>query len=277
LDIQHSLLLGIIQGLTEFIPVSSTAHLILAPQFIPMEQPSHTFDVALHFGTLIAVVAYFWSDWIKLFGNTCRIISERRIGTEPGRRLALFVVLACIPAVVVWILFKDKIERFADPDTYPIGFLVIGCSVLGVGLLMWWADAYSRKTRTERHLAGFDAWFIGAAQAVALIPGVSRSGATITAGLITGLTREAAARFSFLLSTPIIAGALLLKSKELFTTGVPGGDWTPYIVGSTASGVVGYLCIRFLIGYLRDRPLTIFVGYRVFLGIFLIGMYFFNH
>jgi undecaprenyl-diphosphatase len=277
LNLQHSLLLGVIQGLTEFIPVSSTAHLILAPQFIPMEQPSHTFDVALHFGTLIAVVAYFWSDWMKLFQNTGRILVERRIGAEPGRRLALFVVLACIPAVVAGLLFNKKIEQFADPDSHPVSFLVIGCSVLGVGLLMWWADAYSRKARSERHLAGFDAWFIGAAQALALIPGVSRSGATITAGLITGLTREAAARFSFLLSTPIIAGALVFKAKDLLETGLPGGDWTPYLVGSAASGIVGYLCIRFLLGYIRTRPLTIFVGYRVFLGIFLIGLYFFNH
>jgi undecaprenyl-diphosphatase len=242
-----------------------------------MEQPSHTFDVALHFGTLLAVIAYFWSDWLRLIRNSCLIIAERRVGTEPGRRLALFVMLACIPAVAAGLLFNSKIERFADPDTYPISFLVIGCSVLGVGLLMWWADAYSRKARSERHLAGFDAWFIGAAQALALIPGVSRSGATITAGLITGLSREAAARFSFLLSTPIIAGALVFKLKDVLATGVPDGDWTPYLVGTAASGIVGYLCIRFLLSYIRTRPLTVFVGYRVFLGVFLIGLYFFNH
>lgn len=277
MNLQHSLLLGVIQGLTEFLPISSTAHLILAPQFIPMEQPSHTFDVALHFGTLLAVVTYFWSDWIKLVRNTGRIIAERRVGTDPGRRLALFVALACLPAVAAGALFNSKVERFAEPDKYPVGLLVIGCSVLGVGLLMWWADACSRKSRSERNMVGFDAWFIGAAQALALIPGVSRSGATITAGLITGLTREAAARFSFLLSTPIIAGALLFKAKDVVEGGLPGGDWTPYLAGSAASAVVGYICIRFLLGYIRNRSLNVFVAYRVFLGVFLIGLYFFNH
>jgi undecaprenyl-diphosphatase len=269
--------LGVIQGLTEFIPISSTAHLILAPQFVPMEQPSHTFDVALHLGTLIAVIAYFWSDWLRLCRNGFQILVERRVGTDPGRRLALFVVLACIPAVVAGALFNTRIERFADPEKYPISFLVIGCSVLGVGLLMWWADSYSRKSRSERHLAGFDAWFIGIAQALALVPGVSRSGATITAGLMTGLTREAAARFSFLLSTPIIGGALLFKLKDFVGSGLPEGDWTPYLVGSAASGIVGYLCIRFLLGYIKNRSLNVFVAYRVFLGTFLIGFYFFNH
>lgn len=242
-----------------------------------MEQPSHSFDVALHFGTLLAVISYFWSDWIKLVQNSVRIVAERRVGTDPGRRLAFFVMLACLPAVAAGALFNAKVERFAEPDKYPISMLVIGCSVLGVGLLMWWADAYSRKSRSERNMVSFDAWFIGAAQAIALIPGVSRSGATITAGLITGLTREAAARFSFLLSTPIIAGALLFKAKDMVETGLPGGDWTPYVVGSAASAVVGYICIRFLLGYIRNRSLNIFVGYRVFLGVFLIGLYFFNH
>jgi undecaprenyl-diphosphatase len=191
--------------------------------------------------------------------------------------MALFIVLACIPATVAGLLFNSRIEQFADPVSHPISFLVIGCSVLGVGLLMWWADTYSRKARSERHLAGFDAWFIGAAQALALVPGVSRSGATITAGLITGLTREAAARFSFLLSTPIIAGALLFKLKDVTVAGLPDGDWTPYLVGSAASGIVGYLCIRFLLSYIKDRSLNVFVAYRVFLGVFLIGLYYHNH
>src|SRR5207244_13234059 len=124
-----------------------------------------------------------------------------------------------------------------------------GGAAVGMALVRWWADGDARKARSERHLAGFDAWFIGAAQAIALIPGVSRSGATITAGLITGLTREAAARFSFLLSTPIIAGAFLFKLKDIVKSGGVGGDWTPCLVGTAASAVVGYLCIRFLIGY----------------------------
>jgi undecaprenyl-diphosphatase len=277
LNLQHSLLLGVIQGLTEFLPISSTAHLILAPQFIPMEQPTHTFDVALHFGTLLAVVGYFHSDWAKLIKSAGRILAERRVGPDPSRRLALFVALACLPAVAAGALFNGKVERFAEPDKHPVSLLVIGCSLLGVGLVMWWADAYARKARSERHMVGFDAWFIGAAQALALVPGVSRSGATITAGLITGLTREASARFSFLLSTPIIAGALLFKAKDVLEGGLPGGDWTPYLAGTAASAIVGYLCIRFLLGYIRNRSLNVFVGYRVFLGVFLIGLYFYNH
>jgi undecaprenyl-diphosphatase len=277
LNLQHSLLLGVVQGLTEFIPISSTAHLILVPQFVPMEAPSHAFDVALHFGTLLAVLAYFWSDWVQFFHNAGRILVERRVGPEPGRRLAFFVMLGCIPAVIAGILFEKRLEQFTDPDRHPISLLIMGCAAVGMALLMWWADARARKARSERHLAGFDAWFIGAAQALALIPGVSRSGATITAGLMTGLTREAAARFSFLLSTPIIAGAVAYKLKDILKLGLAGGDWAPCLVGTSASAIVGYLCIRFLIGYLKKRPLGVFVAYRVFMGVFLIGIYIFNH
>jgi undecaprenyl-diphosphatase len=277
LNIQQSLLLGLIQGLTEFIPISSTAHLILAPQFMQMPQPSHTFDVALHAGTLAAVLVYFWRDWTLLLRGLARTVVEGRVGNDPHRRMGLLVLLACIPAAVAGVLLDNKVEHLSQPHEYPISLLVIGGATLVMGLLMGWADAYSRKSRAEKSIRGFDAGFIGLAQALAIIPGVSRSGATITAGLVTGLTREAAARFSFLMVTPVIAGAVLLKGVKLLHTGLAPADRMPFLVGILTAAISGYLCIRFLLRYLRKGSLGIFVGYRVLLGTFLIALYFYNH
>lgn len=277
MNVQQSLLLGVIQGLTEFIPISSTAHLVLAPQFVPMPQPSHTFDVALHLGTLFAVLVYFWRDWIALVGGLFRTMREGRVGTDPHRRMGVMVLLACVPAGTAGFFLNDTVEHLSQPQDHPIGLLVIGVSLLVVGLVMWWADVCARKTRTETSIRGFDAAFIGIAQAMAIIPGVSRSGATITAGLITGLTREAAARFSFLMVAPVIAGALLFKGVGLVETGIAPAEQMNLAVGISAAAVSGWLCIRFLLGYLRRASLGIFVGYRLLLGSFLIALYFYNH
>jgi undecaprenyl-diphosphatase len=277
LNVQQSLLLGVIQGLTEFIPISSTAHLVLAPQFVSMPQPSHTFDVALHAGTLLAVMLYFWRDWIALARGLLRTLVEGRVGNDPHRRMGLLVLLACVPAGIAGVLFNDRIEHLSQPQEYPVGLLVIGISLFAVGLLMWWADSYARKSRPETSIRGFDAAFIGLAQAMAIIPGVSRSGATITAGLVTGLTREAAARFSFLMVAPVIAGAVLLKGAKLMETGIAPAEQINLAVGIAAAAVSGYFCIRFLLGYLRRASLGIFVGYRLLLGAFLIALYFYNH
>jgi undecaprenyl-diphosphatase len=277
MNVQQSLLLGVIQGLTEFIPISSTAHLVLAPQFVPMPQPSHTFDVALHAGTLLAVMLYFWRDWITLVRGLFRTVVEGRVGNDPHRRMGILLLLACVPAGIAGVFFNDRIEHLSQPQEYPIGLLVIGISLLAVGLLMWWADAYARKSRPETSIRGFDAAFIGLAQAMAIIPGVSRSGATITAGLITGLTREAAARFSFLMVAPVIGGAVLFKGAKLLETGITPSEQLSLAVGITAAAVSGYVCIRFLLGYLRRASLGIFVGYRLLLGSFLIALYFYNH
>lgn len=277
MNVQQSLLLGVIQGLTEFIPISSTAHLVLTPQFVPMPQPSHTFDVALHAGTLLAVMLYFWRDWIALFRGLFRTLLERRVGNDPHRRMGLLILLACIPAGIAGVLFNDKIEYLSQPQDHPIGLLVIGIALVVVALLMWWADSCARKSRPETSIRGFDAAFIGLAQAVAIIPGVSRSGATITAGLITGLSREAAARFSFLMVAPVIGGAVLLKGANLLETGIAPAEQLNLAVGIAAAAVSGYFCIRFLLGYLRRASLGIFVGYRLLLGAFLIALYFYNH
>lgn len=277
MNVQQSLLLGIIQGLTEFIPISSTAHLVLTPQFVPMPQPSHTFDVALHAGTLLAVMLYFWRDWITLGRGLLRTVAERRVGNDPQRRLGVLVLLSCVPAGIAGVFLNDTVEHLSQPRENPVGLLVIGISLLVVGLLMWWADAYARKSRVETSIRGFDAAFIGLAQAVAIIPGVSRSGATITAGLITGLTREAAARFSFLMVAPVIGGAVLLKGTKMLEAGIPPAEQLSLAVGVGAAAVSGFLCIRFLLGYLRHASMGIFVGYRMLLGTFLIALYFYNH
>jgi undecaprenyl-diphosphatase len=279
LSTPQSLLLGVIQGLTEFLPISSTAHLVLAPTFFGFAEPPHAFDVALHIGTLVAVLIYFRADWARLLQGGFRLLLERRVGDDVNRQMALLVILGCIPAGLAGLLVHDEVEKLAKPQVNPISYLVIAAAMIGVGLLMAWVDRNSRKTRTTKNLSIGEAVFIGIAQAIALIPGVSRSGATITAGLTVGLTREAAARFSFLLSAPITFVAAAWGGKQLLSGSVPGAQSIPasaFITGIVASALVGWLCIHFLLEFLKKRSLWIFVFYRIVLGLFLIGLYWYN-
>jgi undecaprenyl-diphosphatase len=279
------LYLGIIQGLTEFLPISSTAHLVLAPEFAPKflgftAQPPHAFDVSLHIGTLLAVALYFRADWARLLRASLALLRTRQLNDDPDRRMALLVVLGCVPAGLLGLLVERKVEALAQPQTNPISYLVMATGLIGVGLLMAWVDNRSRKTRSLKNISTGEAVFVGLAQAAALIPGVSRSGATITAGLTIGLTREAAARFSFLLSGPITAVAAAWGTLKLLHPAGPGAETIPatsFIMGIVASGVVGWACIHFLLEYLRKRSLWVFVFYRVALGVFLLVLYANNH
>src|SRR5689334_17983875 len=224
LNLWTAIILGIIQGLTEFIPVSSTAHLIIAPQILPgLATPTdpHAFDTIIQAGTLIPALLYFRRDWLDLLRGAARAIANRRIGRDPHERLALLVVIGTIPACVLGLLLNKKVEMLADVDHHPIGFVVIGLSLIGVGILMWWVDWTSRKKRTLEQLTEVDAAVVGLGQAVALIPGVSRSGATITTGLLTGLTREAAARFSFILYAPVMVAATGYKTLQVLRSHAP--------------------------------------------------------
>jgi undecaprenyl-diphosphatase len=240
--------LGVVQGLSEFLPISSTAHLILLPWFFGLKDPGQTFDVALHLGTLVAVVGYFWRDWVDLL-------------RRPGRMLVL-ILLACIPAAVLGKLFEDRVEQLTYPSQHAWApLLMIGGLVLA-GVLLYAADRWCAGKREEESLKTWEALGVGFAQAVALIPGVSRSGATITAGLAFGLTRGAAARFSFLLSTPIIAGAVGLKAVRVAQHGIPAGETAAFLIGIAASAISGYLAIHFLLGYVKKSSLAVFVWYR---------------
>jgi len=283
LNVQQSLVLGLIQGLTEFIPVSSTAHLILAPQLLSISEPrpeiAHTFDTCIQLGTVLPVLIYFRSDWASLLMGLFRVLKQRKVTQDPFERLAILLLLGSLPAGILGLAFEKKIEYLARPGEFPAAYLVIGISLILVGLLMVWSDRAGEKGRPLETVRTSDALLVGLAQAAALIPGVSRSGATMTAGLFAGLTREAAARFSFLLMTPIMLAATGYKGLKLALQG-PGaltsGEWSGMLLATVVAAVSGYGAIAFLLGWLRTRSLGAFALYRLLLGSFAIAYYFYQ-
>jgi len=290
LPIFQAIILGIVQGLTEFLPVSSSGHLIVLPWLLGWKDPGLTFDVALHAGTLIAVLLYFAPLWIRIFraalGGRAIVLSQaeqqRAVVAVPGgagitvaqastdprreRMLLWLLVGATIPGAIAGALLEKQADTvFRKP-------VLIACTMIGVGLIMWLAEhaAMFRKSITDVGWA--EAMTIGLAQACAIVPGVSRSGSTISAGLFCGMTREAAARFSFLLSTPIIAGAALLKAHHLLKEPLPHAMYAPFAVGFMVSAVVGYAAIAALMRYLRSHSLKVFVVYRAVFGIIVLAL-----
>ncbi|MFB3923583.1 MAG: undecaprenyl-diphosphatase UppP [Terriglobia bacterium] len=267
MPLYQAIVLAVVQGLTEFLPISSTAHLALFPWLLGWKDPGLTFDVALHAGTLVAVLVYFWRYWLEMAG----LVIGQKWGGNPGlgldRRLLWFLVAATIPAGVAGLLFEHAAEeQLRSP-------LIIATALVVVGLLMWWGERLGDRHQTLDHVSLFDSLVIGVAQALAVIPGVSRSGITMTAGMFRGLKRESAARFSFLLSTPIIAGAALKKALEIRHEGVAHEMVLPFLAGVVVAAVVGYLVIAVLIRYLERGTFKIFVVYRIALGVlvFVLG------
>jgi undecaprenyl-diphosphatase len=263
-DLWQAIVLGVVQGLTEFLPISSSAHLILVPRLMGWRDFGLSFDVALHIGTLVALLAYFAPEWLRLarsFFPGAGDISR----TE--RRLAACIALGCVPAAIAGVLLEKTAETiFRNP-------LVIVGPLIGVAILMGAVDRFCKHARSLDGVRWQDAVWIGCAQALALVPGVSRSGATITAGMAFGFRRDAAARFSFLLSAPITAGAALFKLRHLASRGLPADERLLFAAGILASGVVGYLCIAFLLAYLRRGSLLVFVLYRLALGAVLLAVF----
>lgn len=255
----EAIILGIVQGFTEFLPISSSAHLIVLPWMFGWQGTlidSLNFDVALHAGTLAAILAFFWRDWLDLFRKFFAGMNDGTWKTGEGR-LVWFIVLATIPAGILGVKYEHVVEEsFRNP-------VLIAASLIAISLVMWAADRFSAKAAGMDRMTLGHAVVIGCAQAVALVPGVSRSGSTIIAGLMTGYTRESAARFSFLLSTPVIAGAAVLKLHKLH---LAPGEALPFAVGTACSAVVGYLSIKFLLQYLNRHSLALFVWYRLALA-----------
>jgi undecaprenyl-diphosphatase len=260
MTVLQALILGIVQGLTEFLPVSSTAHLILFPWLFGWPDPGQTFDVSLHVGTLIAVIVYFRQDWIEM-------LTKRR-------DQLLLVILGCIPAGVAGALLEKRIERFSVPHEFKEAPLIIAFFLAAAGIWLYFMEQVGRKKREIGEIDTQDALLIGIGQAFALLPGVSRSGATIGTGLLLGLTREAAARFSFLLSTPIIAGAVALKTLHLVKDGIPPGEGPLMAWGILASAISGYIAIGFLMKFVRTKPYTGFAVYRVLLAAVIAALWF---
>lgn len=257
----QALILGIVQGLTEFLPISSSAHLFLIPELAGWRDPfisSLAFSVVLHLGTLIALLVYFRADWLRLVPAGLAALRDRSLAGDPDRRLAWLIAVATVPAVVFALLFNDVIEG----PLRQVGLVVV-LLVLAAGVL-WLADRWGSRSKGVTELTFRGALGIGLAQALALMPGVSRSGISMSAALFAGLDRPAAARFSFLMATPITAGAVLYETLGLVFGDAPGDPQIgPLVIGVVASFVAGILAISVLLRFLRTNSFDVFVAYRL--------------
>lgn len=288
MPIYQAIVLAIVQGLGEFIPISSSGHLIIVRRLLGWNELSPgtelSFDVALHFGTLLSVLFYFRRTWFQIvraaLGGKVVRFSESGAGDEnltaeeqkEERMLLWFLAVATIPGAIAGKLLEHSAEDF-----FRSHIVLIGGALVVVALLMWLAEKMDKLNTPLTGITFLDSFIIGIAQAFALVPGVSRSGSTITAGLFLGLTREAAVRFSFLLSTPLIAGAALLKAHELHKEGLPHDMQMPVLVGIIVSALVGYAAIAWLIRYLQSNTLRPFIIYRIVAGIVVIALAFAMH
>lgn len=274
----QSVILGIVQGLTEFIPVSSSAHLVILPWLFNWQSKALSglaFDVSLHFGTLLAVLAYFAKDWVTYIKAGFRSVRERRIGADPDRRMAWYIVIGCVPGGLAGLLFEGAIERLFHGSAITASAMVwLGAILAAMGLVLFLSDRLARHARPLSGISLRDAALIGTAQAMAIFPGVSRSGATITAALALGYTREAAARFSFLLAAPLIAGASAKSGLDLWRqwqAGTLTADELSLVpIGVLAAAVSGFFCIKFLLAFLQKHSTTPFAWYRWALGALVI-------
>lgn len=260
----QALILGLLQGFGEFLPISSSAHLALAPWLLHWPDPGLSFDVALHFGTLVAVIWYFRGEWMALLRAAWQIVVTRKIVTVEQKRAA-FLIVATIPGGIFGLLLEKKAETaFRNPA-------LIASALIVLGILLWLADRIAPADRPLSDMKWTDAILIGCAQVFALIPGVSRSGSTITAGRALGLDRNGAAAFSFLLSMPIIAAAVVLKVPHVMRE---SGMSVPLLVGVAASAISGWFAISVLLKYVSRHSYGVFAVYRIVLGVAVLAIYF---
>jgi undecaprenyl-diphosphatase len=259
----QSLILGVVQGITEFLPVSSTAHLILVPWLLGWKfepKVAFVFDVLLQLGTVAAVIAYFWKDLTEIARQSWRgLVSGRPFGTEKAR-LGWLIVLATVPAVVVGLLFKPFFESLHRNPTVVAGILTAAAALILA------TERVGRRDRDISSIGWRDALFIGASQSLALLPGVSRSAATICGGMLCHLERPSAARFSFLMSVPVLIAAAVLAVKDLVELPGFGAYLPPLAAGFVASAVVGFASIHWLLSYLARHPMNVFAWYRLLAG-----------
>lgn len=254
--------LGAVQGLAEFLPISSSGHLILVRWLFGGSESAESlvFDTALHLGTLVALLAYFWREWLELARAVLAGLANPAARADPRWRLAWLLAIGSVPAGVVGLLFESAIERLVRHPAIVASLLIV------FGLLLLTADRLGRHRRGLQDVRLPDALVVGVAQAIALLPGVSRSGITMTAALFLGLERAAAARFSFLLSSPIVLAAGLYELRKLVGPGIAPGQGPAFLVGAVTSAVVGFLAIGFLLRYLQRNSVASFVWYRLLAG-----------
>jgi undecaprenyl-diphosphatase len=260
----QAIVLGAVQGLAEFLPISSSGHLVLVPWLLGWPPHGLTFDLALHLGTSIALLAYFWRDWLTLGQAVLAGLMHAEKRDTDQWRLAWLIVLGCIPAGIVGVLFEDIIEATVRQPALIATLLIV------FGLVLMAADRLGSRERSLKQITLGDTLVIGFAQILALAPGVSRSGITMTAGLFLGLDRPAGARFSFLLSAPITIAAALFKLRVLLKEPLTGSETVAFAVGMLTAGIVGALAIGCLMRYIQRRSLDVFVWWRLLFGAFVL-------
>ena len=265
MGILQSIILGIVQGVCEFLPISSSAHLILIPYLFNFDlemsnSAKLAFDVALHFGTLISVLAIFWKDWLNLFKGAFNKVFKKKDSFE--NKMFWYLVLATIPGALVGFLFEDIVENVVRGNVFIIALVL---AVVGVLIYLGdkWASKHYKKETSFEQMSLKQTFLIGLSQALAVIPGFSRSGTTILTGRLLGVSRDAVAKFTFLLSTPIIFGAAIVHITDLVIT-------KEVIIGIITSALVGIVCIRFLLSYIKKHDFSIFAVYRVLLALAVI-------
>lgn len=270
MTILQAIVLGVVQGATEFLPISSSGHLVLVPWLFGWRlDPASTFvfDVLVQWGTLVAVIAYFRHDLVALIRAALTGLVERRPFAEPKARLAWLLLLASIPAAALGVLAKSAVEAAFESPWKVSLFLLVTAALLAI------SERVGRRTRSMESLRWTDALVIGLAQSLALFPGISRSGSTIAGGLVQDMRRPEAARFSFLMSIPIMIGAGSIALLDLSAAGNAASQLPALVIGALSAAVVGYASIRWLIGYLKERPLTPFIVYCVALGLLGLVIY----
>lgn len=271
MPLYQAVILAVVQGITEFLPISSSAHLALAPWLLGWKDQGLTFDIALHFGTLTAVLIYFFRDWIQVVARGLGLNVGADLELKENPKLLWMLAAASLPIGICGLLFKDAAETTLRSP------LLIGFMLVSVGLLMGYAERVSTLRKGIGGIGFGDALTIGAAQALAIVPGTSRSGITMTAGLFRGLDRATAARFSFLLSTPAITAAAAKAAYELYKAGgIPAADRASFIVGILVSALTGCVVIALFLRFLRGNTLRFFVWYRIIFGIIVIALAFFR-
>lgn len=287
MELWQAIVLGIVQGLTEFLPVSSSAHLVIFPWLFHWQTSSLSFDAALHLGTLVAVITYFWREIVNMIsaipialGRPAYLLKtpgdqlDRR---QQDGRLGLLIVIATIPGLIAGLLLESKVNDFFHTDSNSNkAIAMIATMLIVVGLILGLADKVAKHRRGLTGLRWMDAVIIGIAQALAVFPGVSRSGSTITAGLFRGLKRADAARFSFLAGMPIILAAGAKGVLDAAREGMSSHDVLLFVVGAAAAAVVGFFTITALLKFLQSQSTMVFVVYRVIFGLFLFAMLFYR-
>jgi undecaprenyl-diphosphatase len=263
-NLVQSIVLGIVQGITEFLPISSTAHLALFPWFLKWNDPGLAFDVALHVGTLAAVIYYFWREWVMMIREFVTGVFSRSFSNSQHVRLGLLIIVATIPGALFGFQFEEQASGILR---HPI---LIAFSVFVFAVLLYLSDRFSKKQKAISDMNLLDCLIIGFVQALAIIPGVSRSGATITGALIMNFKRDEAARFSFLLSTPLIVGAIVFESRHLNYAEITS---PPFIAGILTSALFGFLSMKYLLRYLQTKSYTVFVVYRIALAALIVFVF----